>query len=171
MEYIVITLIVVGLAVWAGRVKQKKEEAERRKAEILRIAYKAQDIVEKMHTVKTSSAKANNCRKAREVLMQATAYPEYREVIRNHGELVDRLEAIEKVLPVINHIEKAYKHQFKSKDKSELNCLQDALYEIQSKGLTDRDFEVAMVFPEGTGELITIDGIKDRCIRLGWEPA
>ncbi|MCG8520183.1 MAG: hypothetical protein MI794_19535 [Pseudomonadales bacterium] len=171
MEYVIVILIAVGLLVWRDRVKGKKEEAKRREGEILRIAGQAQEIFEKIQALKTSSAKANNARKARELLERAGTYPECRQIIKNHGELIDRLEAIEKVLPAVDYVEKSYKHQFKGKDKSELNSLLDALYEIQSKGITDRDFETAMVFPEGTGELITIEGIEERCKRLGWEPS
>ena len=171
MEYVILVLVVIGLLVWGDSAKRKKEEAERRKAEVLRIAGQAQDIFEKIETLKTASAKANNARKARDLLEKAEDFPECKEVITNHDELVDRLEAMEKVLPVVDYVEKSYKHQFKGKEKSELNSLLDALYEIKNKGLTNRDFEIAMVFPEGTGELITIEGIEERCKRLGWEPS
>lgn len=169
MELIIAIVIAVIILVWRDQAKKKRQELERRKYEIAQIAFKAQDLFEKISTLKTSTAKANNCGKALNLLAQAEEYPECRQVIQNYDELMERLEAIQKVLPVVDFVEKSYKHKFKAKDKSELNSLQDALFEIKKKGITNQDFEVALVFPEGTGEIITIEGIESRCKQLGWE--
>src|SRR5690606_12526509 len=140
-------------------------------AEIAEIAIAVQDSLNKIHAVKSSTAKINNCKKALARLRQAEEYPECREVITNYDELKDRLISIPKVLPVVDAVEKAYRFRFKGKDSSELNALKDALYEIMQKNVTNHDFVQAMVFPEATGEILTIEGIRDRCKELGWEPS
>lgn len=168
MEYIVIIVIGIVILVWRDISKNKEAEKERRLQEVARIALKVQDVLEKITYLKTNSAKINNCGKAISLLNKADEYEECHEVIKNFNELKSRLISIQNVLPVVDHIEKSYKHKFKGKAKPEQNSLLDALYEIRQKGITNQDFVEAEVFPEGTGEIVTIEGIQQRLSELGW---
>lgn len=169
MEFIILIIVAIALLVWRDISKNKKAEREERKQQVATIAFKVQDVLEKISTLKTNSAKVNNCGKAIDLLNNAEEYEECKEVITNFDELKSRLTKIQKVLPVVDYVEKSYKHQFKGKDKSEQNSLLDALYEIRQKRITNQDFKDAEVFPEGTGEIITVEGIKQRLAELGWE--
>ena len=170
MEFLIVLVAVAALIFWRAKVTKQKEEAASRKAYVVDVAYKAQKIADKVSELKTNSAKANHCAKAQKLLESISSMPEAREVVKNFDEIFSRLESMQKVFPVIGFVEKSYKHRFKGKAQPELNALQDALYEINTQGIEDKDFEIAMVFPEGTGEIVTIGGIEQRCIELGWEP-
>jgi GTP1/Obg family GTP-binding protein len=169
MEYVTIVIITIALLIWWQIVKKRKAEKEGRKRQVAMIAFDVQDVLEKISTLKTTGAKVNNCVKAIALLNKAEEYQECREVITNFDELKSRLIKIQKILPVIDYVEKAHKHQFKGKNKSEQNSLLDALYEIRQKELTNQDFIEAEVFPEGTDEIITIEGIEKRLAELGWK--
>jgi GTP1/Obg family GTP-binding protein len=147
----------------------RKKEKTARKNEVRNLAIKAQKSIEKINTLKTIGAKENNCASAIKLLSQAEEYEECREIISNFDTLKSQLAKIQKVLPVVNYIEKSYKHKFKGKDKLELDSLLDALYEINKKGITDNDFVIANIFPEATDETITIEGIRNRLVCLGWK--
>lgn len=160
----------VGLLMWRdARRKEKAEELER-EYEIAVLGEKAQAALNRIESLKTATAKANACGKAISLLKQAEQYPECRQVINGYDALIDRLARAKKVLPVISHIERAYKHKYKGKEKLELNALQDALFDIKVHDVTNQDFDLAGVYPEGTGEIVSIENIEDRCRKLGWEP-
>lgn len=168
MEYVIIAIIVVAFLVWQDIAKRSAEKRER-KQKVAIIALKVQDVLDKISNLKTTGAIVNNCGKAISLLNKAEEYEECREVIKNFEELRNRLLKIQKVIPVVDHVEKAYKHRFKGKNKSEQNALLDALYEVRLKGLTNQDFIEANVSPEATGKLITIEAIKGRLTELGWK--
>lgn len=148
---------------------QAKQASEYRKDEVRRIAVKAQAAYDKATDAKTATGQVNGAKRAIAILSEAEAYPEYREVIRNYDEMHDHLEAITRVAPVIDKVEKAYRHKFKGNDKSELNALLDAMYEIRTQDVTDRDIFIARLFPSGTGEIVSVSGIQARCKQLGWD--
>lgn len=77
-------------------------------------------------------------------------------------------EQREKVKPVIKFINEANKHKFKGNKKSELNALQNALYEIRIKRITNQEIGQSELFPEGTEEIVTVEGIEARLNELGW---
>lgn len=135
----------------------------------MQLADKAQHYLEKVDSVKSYTAKANNCEKALRLLEEADIYPECREIISDYDKLTSRLNSIIKVLPVVGHIEKAYRYQFKGKEAAEKNALLDALYEIRTNEISNEDFWRAEVLPEGTGEIIEIETIESRLKELGWE--
>jgi len=147
---------------------REKSASEYRKDEVRRIAEKAQAAYDRATDAKTATGQANGAKRAIVILSEAEVYPEYREVIRNYDEMHDHLEAITRVAPVIDKVEKAYRHKFKGNDKAELNALLDALYEIRTQDVTDRDIFNARLFPSGTGEIVSISGIQARCKQLGW---
>jgi hypothetical protein len=72
---------------------------------------------------------------------------------------------------VINCINQANKHRFKGNQKSELNALQNALYEIRTKKITNQAIIQSELFPEGTEETVTIEGIESHLQELGWTEA
>lgn len=172
-----IWLIIVGGSAaglyWIYLKQQSQAAADRlssqRKAEVERLAYKAQDACAKLSDMKTATGQSNQAKRALAILQEAAAYPECRQVIRNYDHMCRRLEAIQKVAPVIDKVEKAYRHKFKGKEKSELNALLDALYEITTERVTDQDIIDAEMYPSGTGEIVSIAGLKERCRQLGWD--
>jgi hypothetical protein len=170
-------LVVIALAAAAGIALKIRQDREReakqarleRQEQVLAAAERAQSLFEKIQSLKTNTAKANNCEKALAELRKVDHLPETREYITNYDGLVAQLESLKKVLPVIGHIEKAYRHQFKGSDKAEKNALLDALYEIQTHGISDEDFERAQAYPEGTGEIVERKNIERRLRELGWD--
>jgi type IV secretory pathway TraG/TraD family ATPase VirD4 len=91
-----------------------------------------------------------------------------REMEANSLELQEQKE---KVRLVINCINQANKHRFKGNQKSELNALQNALYEIRTKKISNQAIIQSELFPEGTEEAVTIEGIESRLQELGWTEA
>lgn len=169
MKVIIFIAIVFAVLILLDLSKRKKAEKEERERQVALLAYKIHDLLEKIMSLKTSSAKINNCGKALLLLNQAEEYEECRQVIKNFDELQNRLIRIQQVLPIVDYVEKSYKHRFKNKDSSEKNTLLDALFEIKTKGITNQDILEAEVYPESTGEIITIEGIIGRLKELGWE--
>lgn len=159
--------------IWFGSYasKAEKERAARatEQSEVVRLAERAQAELAKVNNLKTSTGQANACGRALGYLTAAEEYPSCREIISNYDELVARVKAVRKVLPVVGHIEKAYRHRFKGKDAAEKNALLDALYEIQTYRITDEEIALAEVMPGGTGEIVEIAGIRQRLRELGWE--
>lgn len=170
---VLIAVIGTAVAIMVARdnARRKQLAAALREQEAARLALKIQAAVDKLESVKTTAAKVNNCQKVLSLLDQAGSSPECVAMITNYGEVVDRLRSIEKVLRAVDHVEKAYKHQFKGNAAAEKNALLDALYEIRTKRVTNRDFDIAMVMPEGTGEIIRIENIQNRLKELGWSDA
>jgi hypothetical protein len=70
-------------------------------------------------------------------------------------------------LPVIDYIEKSHKHKYKGRETEELNSLEDALDEIDKNNVSNEDFEIARVSPEGTREILSIESIMFRCRHRG----
>jgi|GEM_PF-1890230 len=170
-------VVIVGAAAaglfWIYRKQQAQAAADHlsalRRAEVERLAFKAQDACAKLSEMKTATGQSNQAKRAIAILEEAAAYPECHQVIRNYDEMCRRLEAIQKVAPVIDKIEKSYRHKFKGNEKAELNALLDAMYEITTEYITDQDLLDAEMYPSGTGEIVSIAGIRNRCRQLGWE--
>ena len=169
MEFVVFIVAVIAAFVGWNYVKGVNAEKAERKRQLTVIAYQISDILEKITTLKTTSARVNNCSKALGLLDKAEGYEECRQVITNFDVLRSRLDKIQKVLPVVDYVDKSYKHRFKGKDSSEKNTLLDALFEITTKEITNQDIIEAEVYTESAGEIITVEGIKNRLKGLGWE--
>jgi len=177
MDTVALWLIIVGgfafALFWQYRKQQIKAAADRlselRRAEVERLALKAQNACDRLPDMKTATGQSNQAKRALALLKEADAYPECRQVIRNYDQMCRRLEAIQKVAPVIDKVEKAYRHRFKGKEKPELNALLDALYEVTTGHITDQDIVAAEMYPSGTGEIVSIAGLKERCRQLGWD--
>lgn len=167
--FIIIVVISIVMLVFRDRIVGKRKQKKQRFAEQVQIAKQMQDAFNKIMKVKTTQAKINNCSRALDLMDTLLTYPEAREVVTNIDELRLRVIKIKKVLPVIDYIEKANKHRFKKKDKSELNCLLDALYQIKTNNIEDKDFIIADVYPENTQEIVSIQQIESRAKELGWE--
>lgn len=148
---------------------KKKKEKERRLAIATNYMIEVQRVLEKASTLKTTGAKLNNYVKAEKLLLGSQGFKECGEVVKNYDEILDRVPRMRKVLPAISAVEKSYRHRFKKKHNLELNSLLDAIYEIRSNDITNEDFSVAMIMPEGTGEIVTIEGIESRLGELGWK--
>lgn len=168
---IIIVIIAIALLVVRDRLAARRRHRKQILYELSRLGISLQNTLEKIEKVKTTTSKINNCSKALDIMDEALAYPEAREVIENIDELRLRVIKIKKVLPVIDYIEKANKHRFKKKGKSELNCLLDALYEIGTNNITDEDFRIAKFVPADTKQMVTIQQIKTRAKELGWDEA
>lgn len=160
----------VFLMVYFSHRKKKKEIRETRKAHLVKKALYIDTLFDKVMSSKTLAPQLNNIQKALDALDDCETFIECREVITNFDAIKMRLVSLQKVLPVLKHIDKAYKNRYKEKDKMELDALKDAMYEINTKIITNDDFELAQAFPEGTGEIVTIEGLIGRCRELGWEP-
>lgn len=124
---------------------------------------------ERMLSVKTATARINNAEKALAAMQAAAEYPERYEVIPYCDGMIFKLQAIIKVTPVIESVEKAYRHKFKGNDKAELRALLDALYSIRTGSITNEDILASELMPSGTGEIVQVENIERRCRELGWE--
>tara|TARA_R110000751_G_scaffold246682_3_gene346575 strand:- start:1126 stop:1662 length:537 start_codon:yes stop_codon:yes gene_type:complete len=177
MDTGMIWIIIVGASAagfyWIYRKQQARAAADHlsalRRAEVERLAFKAQDACAKLSEMKTATGQSNQAKRAIAILEEAAAYPECHQVIRNYDEMCRRLDAIQKVAPVIDKVEKAYRHKFKGNEKSELNALLDAMYEITTENVTDQDIIDAEIYPSGTGEIVSVTGLRERCRQLGWK--
>jgi len=169
-----IVLLFFGLLIWAYYSNKSRKEKKilhaQRVAEIAAIAEQAEELFNSISKAKTAQTKVNKCEKAVNMLLSIEGYPESRDIIKNYDETLIRMTCVKTVLPIIDLIEKSYRNKFKGKDKAELNNLQDAIYEIRKREITNEMFEKALVFPEGTGEIVTTEGIESRCKELGWKP-
>lgn len=154
----------------AAEKAQREIDKTQRESEVAALAERAQAAMNKVENLVTGTAKVNACDKALDLLRQADAYPECRKVITNYLLLVDRTTRAKKVIPIIHHIDRAYRHKYKGKQRLELKALQDALFEIKTHGVTDKDFEIAQLYPAGTEEIVQIENIEARCHELGWDP-
>ena len=155
-----------------GRFRKKREERFRKAANLqalMSLAEGVQRDVEKINSLKTPASRVTRCKAALAKLRDMNDFEECRQVVSNYDELKAQLRAMIKVFPVIDKVEKAYKNRFKGKDNMEKNALLDALYEIQTNEVTNEDFLTAQIMPEGTGEIVQIEGIVDRLKELGWE--
>ncbi len=176
MDTFTVWLIIVGgsaTALFMLRRSRQAAEAERRaaewrKAQVITLAEKAQSACARLDDAKTATSQVNQAKRALSYLEEAATYPECREVIKNYDHMLERLAAIVKVAPIIEKVEKAYRHKFKGSAKSELNALLDALYEIRSERIGDRDIAIAEMYPSGTGEIVSVKAIERRCRELGW---
>lgn len=171
MEYFFALIVIAVIYTYIrsqGRAKMEREQAAR-KSEIARLGFLAQSYSDRMSSVKTPAAQVNNAQKALSVLHEAGEYQECREVIKNYDEIVGRLDAIIRVAPVIAAMDRAYKHKFKGSQKSELNALLDALYEIRKNNVNNADILSSGMMPDGTGEIVQIENIERRCRELGWD--
>lgn len=177
MDTGILWLIIVGVSAAVlykvHRNQQAKAAAEResnqRKYLVAQIGQKAMAAYSRATEAKTATGQSNQAKRALGILTEADAYHECREVIRNYDEMCEHLEAMAKVAPVIDKVEKAYRHKFKGNSKAELGALLDALYEIRTEGITDNDIVNSRMYPSGTGEIVSIAGITARCKQLGWE--
>ncbi len=181
--YIIVVVLVLVLVVVIAASKEqekKRQEAEQakryiamRKEEqaVVAIALKVQAELSEIDSPKGLTARVGHCKKAIGLLHSAKEYwPIYKEVIENYDELEVRLESMQKVLPVIDYVEKAYKARFKGNASSELNALIDALYAVQTGQVTNGDLIRAEIFPEGAfGEIVQIEDVIERAKELGWE--
>jgi hypothetical protein len=183
LNYFIVVVVVgfIAIAIAASMEKEKKrkeaEQAERyiamREEEqaVVAIASKVQAELSEIDSLKGLTARVGHCKKAIGLLHSAKEYwPIYKEVIENYDELEVRLESMQKVLPVIDYVEKAYKARFKGNASSELNALIDALYAVQTGQVTNGDLIRAEIFPEGAfGEIVQIEDVIERAKELGWE--
>lgn len=171
MEYFfaLIAAAVVYAYIQLQKKERKTKELAARKSEIVRLGFLAQSHSDRMSSVKTSAAQVNNAQKALSVLYEAGEYHECREVIKNYDEIVEKLDAIIRVAPVMAAMDRAYKHKFKGSQKSELSAMLDALYEIRKNTVNNADILNSGMMPDGTGELVQIENIERRCRELGWD--
>lgn len=169
MGLLIFGAIVAGIFFYVSHKNKKKAEAAARRAHVEKLAYAALKFVERMNEAKTGRGQANNAGRAISIMLQAAEFAECRSVMLNYDEVMEQLEAAEKVAMAVDAVARSYKHRFKGSDKSELAALLDALYEIKKTGATNQDFIDSMLTPDGLGELVTIEGIRKRCKELGWE--
>lgn len=166
-------LVIVGifaLIVYAFAYQSsKREESAKNVEKLQRMASATNQYLNKIQSVKTASAKLNNCDKAIETMQQASAYNECKKVFTNYDRMLNKLYSLKKVIPIDDYIKKADKHAFKGNDKSEKNSLLDALYEIESNNVSNTDFDVVDATHDKTGKPITIEYIESRLQGLGWE--
>ena len=103
-----------------------------------------------------------------EILEEVPSVPHYEEIFKDYENDLANLKATVRVLPIYEFYNKAEKHRFKGKDKSELNVLLDALYEVKKENLFEEDFTRGKVFTDH-GEILTLAMLENRAKELGWE--
>ncbi len=171
MSSVLITIGIIVFAVFCFNFyKWERDKKRQNMFELSQLAEKLNEKLRFMTHGKTLATRVKNCYKSLDIIEEALKYPEAEEVITNIQDLKKRIPSIQKVLPVVDYLNKADKNRFKKKAKPELNNLLDALYEIKENNITDHHFRVADVKPDGESEEIrTIESIKKRAKKLGWE--
>lgn len=166
---IIFILAIIVFSLVRGYKKAGEDIVNMEKAEVVEIGKKINHHLNKIETAKTIDSKVNNCDKIIELLEQAKKLPQCRNVLKKYDKLVDKIPRIKKLLPVEEYLDKAQKHRFKGKDYFEKNALLNALYDIKTKNITNKDFEVLQLRDDKTNELITVQLIENRLHDLGWE--
>ena len=92
------------------------------------------------------------------------------EVIENRTEILTRLKAAKKVLPIMNALDKAEKAEFKGQKKSALNAVLDALFQCREDNVTNSDFARIDLRGKPDGQLVTVEYLTQKAKDLGWNP-
>jgi NCAIR mutase (PurE)-related protein len=151
----------------AQREDQRRKAADRAEAERLALAANAE--LKKVKEAKTTATKEKALTRALEHLREVQFCEAGPQVVENLDGEIRRLHAAISVIAIVDKVEKADRHRFKGSKKAEMNALADALYEIETEGLTSDTFLEAGVAVSGTGEVPTVESIRERLEQLGWE--
>jgi hypothetical protein len=150
------------------RIKQKARERAEMADSIPKLWKRVKKHLEAVEHGKTLSTRQNNCSKAIALLHEMNSFGSRGKVARKTDDLLAKLTALEKTLPIGNFVEKAEKALFKKQRKQALNAYLDAIYECQKNNVTDRDFELSELVDAKSGEKIMPSYLKRRASDLGW---
>jgi len=176
MESLLILLLVffsLVAVVWGlSKSKQDKERQQKKEGRIEvfnEYVQKAQKYIDKAYESKSSATKINNYKKALDILLALNRYDDYRELSKDSDKSVEILRKAIRVMPIIEYVTKASKHRFKGNTKQELAALQDALYEIRMKNISNEELTVTdKICSDDMRPIITIESMVSRLAELGW---
>ena len=167
---IALALLVGGIVLlfcWHG-IKQKSRERAEMADAIPKLWERVKKHLEVVEHGRSLSARQSNCTKAIALLREMNRFGSHGEVARKTDDLLAKLTALEKTLPVGKLVEKADKALFKNQRKQALNAYLDAMYECRKNGVTQRDFELSELMARPSGERITLSYLKHKAKDLGW---
>lgn len=170
MEYLAILAVIgIFILIIAKKAQNEKQERLHRELEFTRIAEAALKDLQRAENAVKGETQARWIRKAAQKLFAARRdYPDCTHIVENFEETLAGLKAKEKVLPMIDPLEKAAKARFKENDSAEKNALLDALYQAKLKKVTDKDIKKADIVPDGMDGIVLMDDLRDRLHQLGW---
>lgn len=146
---------------------ERKKISSKNKLIVNHLVEEANKYLTMISTAKTVNSKINHYDKALIVLKKAGEYPECKHIIANYDQMIERIKRTKKILPVEEHLSRAQKYSDKS--ALEKRSLLSALYEIRTRNITDKDFQIAGLKDDVTGEVVTIGRIKSWLDELGYE--
>jgi hypothetical protein len=158
---------IVLLFCWHRIKRRARERAEMADA-IPELWKKVKKHLEVVEHGKTLSTRQNNCSKAIALLHEMNSFGSRGKVARKTDDLLAKLTALEKTLPIGSFVEKAEKALFKNQRKQALNAYLDAMYACQKNDVTHRDFELSELTDDQSGEQITLLYLKRKASDLGW---
>lgn len=167
MEIISILIIVTVSLFLFTTGSERKKISSKNKMIVDHLVEEANKYLTKISTARTVNSKMSHYNKALIVLRKAGQYPECKHIIANYDEVIERIKRTKKILPVEEHLERAQKYS--DKTALEKRSLLSALYEIRTRNITDKDFQIAGLKDDVTGEVVTISRIKNWLDELGYK--
>jgi len=155
--------------VWWRIAKEKAKARAKLEAEIAKLVDKLQKHLDMVQNAKTLSARQNNCTKAITLLQEIKGLDSSSSVSQNTDDLLVKLRALEKTLPIGNVLEKAERAEFKGQTKQACNAYLDAMFQCHKENVTDSDFQTADLRDVTTDERISVDYLKNKARNLGWQ--
>lgn len=118
---------------------------------------------------KVLTAAENNCSKAivllKELKEKKLRTKQYNEI----EDLLDIFYLVQRILPIGDFLEKAQKAEFKGQKNKALNYYLDILYSFKNGKISVIDLEKAQLKSEPSGEIISLEYIKEKAKLLGWK--
>jgi len=154
--------------VWWGMTKEKARARAKLEAEIAKLGEKLQKHLDMVQDAKTLSARQNNCTKAIILLQEIKTLDTGGTIFLNSDDLLVKLRALEKTIPIGHILDKAEKAEFKGQKKQALNSYLDAIFECQKANVTPEDFQNSDLRDGATDEQISLNHLKRKAHALGW---
>lgn len=154
--------------VWWGMAKEKAKTRAKLEAEIAKLGEKVQKHLDMVQNAKTLSTRQNSCTKAIALLQEIKELDRTRSIAQNTDDLLVKLHALEKTLPIGNILDKAEKAEFKGQKKQALNAYLDAIFECQKENVTAGDFQTSDLRDGATDDQISLNYLKQKARALGW---
>lgn len=91
-----------------------------------------------------------------------------RNIITNYDEFIHEFQQVVKAKSVSSLLGKAKQYYFNEKEILEMNLLFSAYCKIKASNLNNEDLATANLVDYTTGDTLTLEGIEQRLMALGW---
>lgn len=130
----------------------------------VQFAYEIRREAERIEMAASDDEKLRLIRRVNTMMQSALRdLPACVQAIPDFHDVQARTLAMEKVWTAVRYVQMAYGAQ---DQQSEAGFLRGAMNVIRERDITDADFDIALIFPEGTGEIIQIGNIVARLKEL-----